>query len=142
MTSQLGPRRATEALMHEPPAAVPEVTLTELARAISRRSGELRFATERDLQDGVAALLAAEGFTAEPQARLSPLDRPDFLVDGVAVELKVKGGAAELERQVGRYLGHDEVMGVLVITNRARHRGLPRQINGKPVWVMWIPGAF
>jgi hypothetical protein len=128
--------------MSEPPAAVPEVTLTELARAISRRSGELRFATERDLQAGVATLLAAEEFTAEPQVRHSPLDRPDFLVDGVAVELKVKGGAAELERQVTRYLGHDQVIGVLVITNRARHRGLPRQINGKPVWVIWIPGAF
>lgn len=128
--------------MPEPPAAAPEVTLAELARAISRRSGELRFATERDLQAGVAALLADEGFTADPQVRLSPLDRPDFLVDGVAVELKVKGGAPELERQVARYLGYDEVAGVLVITNRARHRGLPREINGKPVWVIWIPGAF
>jgi hypothetical protein len=142
MASQLGPGRGTDALMQKPLAAAPEVTLTELARAISRRSGELRFATERDLQAGVAALLAAEGFTAEPQPRLSPLERPDFLVDGVAVELKVKGGAAELERQVARYLGHDQVGGVLVITNRARHRGLPGQINGKPVWVMWIPGAF
>jgi len=142
MASQLGPGRGTDAVMQEPPAAASEVTLTELTRAISRRSGELRFATERDLQAGVAALLAAEGFTAEPQARLSPLDRPDFLVDGVAVELKVKGGAPELERQVTRYLGHDQVLAVLVITNRSRHRGLPGQINGKPVWVMWIPGAF
>jgi hypothetical protein len=125
-----------------PPAVAAEVTLTELARAVSRRSGELRFATEQDLQAGVSALLATEGFTAEPQARLGPFDRPDFLVDGVAVELKVKGSAADLERQVTRYLGHDEVAAALVVTNRARHRGLPGEINGKPVWVVWITGAF
>jgi hypothetical protein len=128
--------------MPRPPAAQATVTLAELARTISRRAGELRFTTEPDLQAGTGALLAAEGFTARPQARLGPLERLDFLVDGIAVELKVRGTASELERQVTRYLSHEEVRGVLVVTNRARHRGLPREINGKPVWVVWIAGAF
>ncbi len=119
-----------------------ELTLAELARAISRRAGELRFTTEQDLQVGIATLLADEGFTATPQVRLGALDRVDFLVDGVAIELKVKGSAAELERQLTRYLARAEVSGALVVTNRARHRGLPAEIHGKPVWVVWIAGAF
>ena len=113
-----------------------------VAETISRHRGRLRYTTESQLQGAVAALLADEGFHAQGQARLGPADRLDFLVDGIAVELKVNGTADALERQVTRYMAHDEVTAVVVVTSRARHRGLPPLINGKPVLVVFLPGGL
>jgi hypothetical protein len=118
------------------------VSAAEVATAIGGHRGELRFTTERQLQDGLAALFRAERFVVLREHALGPLDRPDFLIGGVAVEVKVKGTADQLARQVGRYLAHDEVDAVVVVTSRARHRAIPAAIGGKPVHVVWLGSAF
>lgn len=111
-----------------------------LASLLSR-SG-LRFVTEAQMQAAVAAALTAAGYVFTPQARLGDRERPDFLAaGGIALELKVAGTAAALQRQVTRYAAHGEVSAVVVVTSRVRHRGLPPFINGKPVLVVFLGGT-
>ena len=51
-----------------------------------------RFVTEKDLQDGIEAMLTAEQIPFQRERAISAPDRPDFLVDGnLAVEVKIKG---------------------------------------------------
>lgn len=112
-----------------------------LARVIHNARGRLLFGTEAQLQQACAELFAAERFDAAAQQQLGPGERPDFMIGGLAVELKVKGTADALTRQLRRYAAHDEVRGIVVVTSRARHRGIPREISGKPVRVVWLSGA-
>jgi hypothetical protein len=120
---------------------VADVTAARVAGLIGRRRGLLRYTTERQLQDALEVLFASEGLGALREQPLGPLDRPDFLIGGVAVEVKVGGTPDALERQVTRYLTHDTVTAVVVVTNRARHRGLPPEISGKPVLVVFLAGG-
>lgn len=119
------------------------VAAAAIAAAIGRGRRTLRYTTERNLQDALVALFAAAEIPAEREHRLSGTDRPDFLIGGVAVEVKIKGSSAELERQIRRYAAYPEVTGIVVVTNRARHRGMPAQIDGKPVQVVFLSaGVF
>ena len=65
--------------------------------------------------------------------RLTPKDRLDFLLDGIGIEVKVKGGLSELTRQLFRYAEHPDVKGILVASTRSQHAALPELIREKPV---------
>ena len=65
---------------------------------------------------------------------LSPSDRVDFMVDGIAVELKVKCSTNEILRQLERYAQHESVREILLLSvTRAPLLKLPPSLNGKPV---------
>ena len=85
--------------------------------------GGYRFdcANEYRLQAGVATVLAVHGCRFEREVVLSPTDRVDFLTEsGLAIECKVDGSPADVTRQVLRYLRHDRVGGLLLVTARAQ----------------------
>lgn len=68
------------------------------------------------------------------EVQLSPSDRVDFMVDGVAIELKVKCSTNEILRQLARYAQHDSVREILLLSvTRAPLLKLPPTLNGKPV---------
>jgi hypothetical protein len=100
-----------------------------------------RYQDEDELQRGLAAVLAREGFEVEREVRLNRRDRIDLIVGRVGVEVKVAGEASSLLRQVTRYVGSDRVDAVLVVTNRVRHLRLPPKINEKPVAVVALAAA-
>lgn len=62
--------------------------------------------------------------------------RLDLLVDRVAVEVKIHGSAAEVARQLTRYARLDFVDGVVLVTTRAAHLKIARELAGKPVRVV------
>lgn len=113
----------------------------EIARIIYNARARLSFRTEAQLQQALEELFEAEELAAVSQPRLGSRDRPDFMIGGLVLELKRDGNAAALERQLARYASHDEVTALLVVTNRARHQSVSREIGGKPVRVAWISGA-
>jgi hypothetical protein len=123
------------------PVPAPGMTPAQIVAAVRRAAARLRFTTEAHLQEGLARLFAEAGIRARPQARLSRRDRPDFLIGTVAVEVKVKGSPAEVRRQLARYVAHDAVTAVVLVTRCARHRELAGQLGGKPVHVVWISGV-
>lgn len=116
-----------------------------LCRVIGRARGALVFTTEAQMQAAMAALFAAEGIDAESQVALGPGERPDFMIGApgvrIAVELKRAGTPDALARQVRRYARYDQVKAIVVITNRVRHRDIPREIDGKPVRVVCLAGV-
>jgi hypothetical protein len=89
---------------------------------------------EITLQDGLDRVLTRLGYPYEREYILSAADRPDFLVDGkIAVEVKIKGSAAEALRQVSRYAKHPQIAEVLVVGTPAWLSRLPDEIEGKPL---------
>jgi hypothetical protein len=64
--------------------------------------------------------------------------RIDFVVDDVAIELKVDGSSNSVLRQLKRYAELPWVTEIVLITTRAKHRSMPATINGKPLRVSFI----
>jgi len=87
---------------------------------------------EYDIHAAVAEALAGAGLEYAHEYKLGPRRRIDFLVGRVGIEVK-KGrpSAADLTRQLRRYLESDALDGAIVITQRALP--LPDAICGKPV---------
>ncbi len=101
--------------------------------------------SERAAQDALAAplerLAAFTGAAYEREARLDALDRPDFLVGGVVVEIKTRGwGKRAVYRQLERYAAHACVTGLVLATNMAM--ALPTEIVGKPALLVSLGRAW
>ena len=107
----------------------PEQILTKLS------SARFHYGSEADLQEGIAQILDCE---FQKEFKLSGKDRIDFLVGDVGIEVKVDGSATALLRQVRRYLEHDRLNTIIIVTTRCRHKELPASLNGKPIHVLHL----
>lgn len=103
--------------------------------AVMLESQRLRAGTERGLQASIETVLREAGVAFIREHRLSAQDRVDFLVGGIALEVKTKGSLAEVTRQLHRYAQYDEVTSLLLVTSRMQLAGVPKALNGKPVRV-------
>jgi len=115
--------------------------MSDLARQVATviASHLYRFDSESALQEGIHRALDSLEFGVEREAILGPGERLDFFVDGrVAVEVKIKGSAAELTRQVYRYAQRPEVEAVVVVTSRSRLTALPVTMADKPIIVVYL----
>lgn len=103
-----------------------------------------RYFSEMELHSQIAEALNREGIAFDREVRLTEKDRVDFMVGGIAVEVKVDGAKNEVLRQIHRYAQSDMVSAIVVVTDKARHLNLPCCLNGKPVVVssLIVGGAF
>lgn len=113
-----------------------DLTVDDVVRIV--KSHRYRFTCETELHQGISMALEAAGLSYSYEASLSPTDRPDFLVDGIAVEVKVDGTLAAVTRQLHRYARSDLVRGLVLVTSRARHMQQPREMLGKPVRQVFV----
>lgn len=95
---------------------------------------------EKRAQVELSEYLTSQGVQHIREMTLGPGDVVDFLISGIAVELKVKGSRMAIYRQLERYAAHGIVRGVILVTNRAM--GLPETINGKPATVISMSRAW
>lgn len=74
--------------------------------------------------------------------RLSQKDIVDFFVPslGLVIEIKVKGSAKAIYRQLERYAKHEQVKVILLLT--AKTMGLPEKINDRPSYFMSLGQAW
>lgn len=87
---------------------------------------------EYDLHALIAAAFDAAGLAYAHEARIAPRCRVDFLLCGVAVEVKKgKPARAALIKQALRYLSCPDVSALVVVTQKSVT--LPREIEGKRV---------
>lgn len=112
-------------------------TLAEVLTSL--RGKRFRYQTELDLHEGLSAAFD-EGGVAHRREVYVPGGRIDFVVARLGIEVKIKGTATALERQIGKYALADELDEFLVITTRRTHNAVPRTIGGKRVWVHIIGG--
>ncbi|MEN5084281.1 hypothetical protein ABE438_17510 [Bosea sp. TWI1241] len=105
------------------------------ARAIVRLIESLRLplSDEKALQAALEPHLLKHCGLALRENNLGDGDIIDFLVDGVGVEIKIKGQRRAIFRQCQRYCAHDSIQALVLATNAAM--GLPTTIAGKPVFV-------
>lgn len=106
-------------------------TARELVRLIERL--RLPLAREKVLQRELAPHLDRVGVDIRREHDLGDGDIIDFLIDGVGLEIKIKGQRRAIFRQCERYCGHDALQALVLATNVAM--GLPSTILGKPVFV-------
>jgi len=110
------------------------MTATDIITLIS--SKRLPYTTELELQDALEAVFKERGYPYTRELRLNEKDRIDFWVDGVGIEVKIKGAAKQTYRQCERYCKHDEIKELLLITTKSI--GFPPDINGKPCYVYFL----
>lgn len=111
---------------------------------ITRTIADARFPypDEATLQAALDGMLTSAGVGFRREFRLggTSRDRIDFLLDdGIGIEVKVDGSAPNLARQVLRYVQHEEVQGLIVVTTRAKHQTIPNEaFGGKPGRVVFL----
>ena len=125
-----------------------ETKLMELDMLLDAlKSYSYSFASEADLQAGVAAALTESGWSYDREASLSADDRVDFLVVSrggrrIALEVKVDGSCNEVARQLGRYCLHARVEAVILVTNRVKHKRVPVALADTPIEVVYVGGSL
>lgn len=102
------------------------------------RSAPLTFATEDQLQAGIANVLRAAGCPVEREVQLAERGRIDLMCGRVGIEVKNAGQWTSVVRQLMRYTNGPELDALVLVTNRARHRAMPADIYGKRVHVVML----
>lgn len=99
---------------------------------------------ERELQVGIAAVLAEAGITFERERRLDEHNRVDFYLPDtrLVIEVKVQGSPMPVLRQLWRYCKHHDVDGILLVTTLAKLARIPDSIAEKPARAFRIAGGF
>lgn len=115
--------------------------MTEL-EAIQRVLSLARFPlnSEKDLQAAIEMHLAYSGVDFSREHNLGGGDIVDFMIGGVAVEVKIKGSRRAIFRQCERYASHESVEAILLVTNVAM--GFPAELRGKPTAVLNLGRAW
>jgi len=96
------------------------------------------YSCEVELQDEIARILSSSSIPHHRESPESRESRPDFMVGSTAVEVKVDGALSSVIRQLHRYASLDTVAGIILVTGKSRHRGVPRLMLGKPVRVVYL----
>ena len=105
-----------------------EETIKKIKESIEGRIYDL--SDEKATQAQIEQLLSE--FEVSREHRLSQHHVVDFMIDGVAVEIKVKGQATAILRQCEKYCSFDEVKALVLVTGRSM--GFPEELNGKPCY--------
>jgi len=101
------------------------------------------YTSERELQDGITEVFATLEPAFQSECILSKEDRVDFYWPDaqVGVEVKIKHSLSALTRQVHRYVQHESIKGILIVSGKARLNQIPHIINGKPVLIHSLLGS-
>ncbi len=87
---------------------------------------------EKETQKAIEEKFTENNIEYSREHRLDDKNIPDFLIDGIAIEVKIKGNAKQIYRQCERYCKFDAVKKLILVTNRSM--GFPTDINGKPCY--------
>jgi hypothetical protein len=112
-------------------AILPTSTKQTVERIVGvLNSRRLNLSSEKELQKEIELLFWKNNIPFTREYRLDNKNIPDFFVDGVAIEVKIKGQKAKtIYKQCERYCQFEETKALLLITSRSM--GFPEQINGK-----------
>lgn len=96
-----------------------------------------RFNDEKDLQAGIEEVLQAAGIEYQREHQIDAHNRSDFVVDGIVLEVKIKGSLPVAARQCYRYQRLPDVRGVMLLATNswAKTSWLPEQ-DGTPLMMV------
>lgn len=93
------------------------------------KSKRLPLTTEKELQVEIEKLFIENNLSFEREYRLDNKNIVDFFIEGVAVEIKIKGTAKNIYKQCERYCEFEQVKTMLLVTSKTM--GFLEQINDK-----------
>jgi hypothetical protein len=94
---------------------------------------------EAAMQSVIERVLKIRRFDYNREVVLSDADRIDFMVGAIGIECKVAGTAGAVMLQCGRYLDHDAVESLILVTTKATHRRICYD-SEKPFCVVVVGG--
>lgn len=103
-----------------------------LAKRIAHicQSTRINVSTEQAAHNALVDALTRAGMTVAREVWLNPTDRIDIMVEGVGIEVKIKGGRRAIYRQLQRYAACDQVSALVLATAAAWP---PKSaVDGKP----------
>lgn len=95
---------------------------------------------EKETQAEIEKKFIQNGIKFSREHHLDPDNIPDFFIDGIAIEVKIKGNARSIYRQCERYCQFNGVKVFILVTGRSM--GFPPAINGKPCYVVNLGKAW
>jgi hypothetical protein len=95
---------------------------------------------EKETQARIEKVFIDNKVKYEREFRLDDKNIPDFFIDGIAIEIKIKGQARKIYKQCERYCGFEQVKELILITGRSM--GFPEEINGKSCYVIKLGKAW
>jgi len=104
------------------------------------RRARLPMGREDDAQVRIGEVLTAAAIPFMREHRLTPADRPDFWLDGLVIEVKLRAVRMAVLRQLVRYAIHPDTKAILLVTGTAM--GLPPEIEGKPAYYLSIGATW
>lgn len=125
------------------PQKVGYVSALELAEALSepRCNLSVETRTQADLLAHLRTRYPEMDAAIQREVRLSKTERVDLWVNGIVVEVKLKGCAAfSVYRQLVRYAEHPAVEAIILATNITM--ALPDKIEGKPAYLVSLGRAW
>lgn len=119
-------------------------TLTPVQIAVLLAEGRFDLSDEKACQAEMEAWLQDRlptGTSLIREAVLGPGERPDFLIGGVVIEVKMNSASPrDIIRQLERYARHDVVEAIILASNRAVR--LPHMLEGVPVFTLSLGKAW
>lgn len=113
-----------------------ELILRRLETELTRT--RFRYRDEKQLHDGIAAVLDAMGVSYTREHVATEEDRFDFFVqEGVVIEVKIGGGISNAAAQIKRYAQLDIVKAIVCITTKHWPFTI-RDLNKKPFAVIHV----
>lgn len=113
--------------------------VNEIRAAIEGR--RIAVQTEADTQEDVAIALTEAGIVHDREVWIGPRSRIDFLCDhGIGIEVKVRGSAQTVARQLQRYEAAPDLKHLILVTRRS--------INPQPAGltipfsIVWLSKAW
>jgi hypothetical protein len=94
---------------------------------------------EAAMQSVIERILKIRSYDFRREVILSEADRIDFMVGTIGLECKVAGTPASVMIQCGRYLEHDAVESLILVTTKATHRRICYE-SEKPFCVLFVGG--
>lgn len=124
------------------PRQQPRAWLDYLSSEIAQYN--FNYSNEADLQNGLRQVFETIDSPFKSEYKLSDKDRIDFYWPDskIGVEVKISHPLAALTRQVHRYLQHEEISGILIVSGRVRLNQIPQIISGKPVQIHSLIGSL
>ena len=105
------------------------------------RAARIDLSNEKRAQADLERLLTEAGIPFEREVRLTESDIVDFMVEGIAIEVKLRGARKkDVYRQLCRYASHPQVISLLLASNMSM--GLPAQIEGKDAYFVKLGEAW
>lgn len=96
--------------------------------------------TEKELQSSINSIFIENNLNISKEFYLDSNSIVDFFVNGIAIEIKIKGSAKSIYRQCERYCSFDNVNSFILVSSKAM--GFPKEINGKPCYYINISNNF